>query len=174
MWLGPTMAAAPRSTFELLCCSFWDIVREQIWNFYLANNHCILTQECHHKKHMCRRAGLGRSRVASKFVLFGCRKTDFRYSVNIYSSTELVMKCSPWPRPASWWPACASSRPRWCGPAPRCWSPPRRTWSPSSWSSCNIISFKRLLLNCEWIVKVSAKFHGETMFKCLFTIQLYN
>ena len=72
-------AAAQRSTFELLCwcCSFWDIVGEQIWNIYLVNIHCFLTQECHHKKHMCRQAGLGRSRVNSKIVSFYCRKTDF-------------------------------------------------------------------------------------------------
>ena len=54
-------AAAQQSTFELLCWSFWDIVGEQILNIYLVNIHCFLTQECYHKKYMCRRAGPGRA-----------------------------------------------------------------------------------------------------------------
>ena len=82
----PAAAAARRSTLELLCCSFWDIFGEQIWNFCLVNNHCILAQECHDKKHMCRRAGPGRSMVYSKFVLFSCRKTDFSVEFSIGSN----------------------------------------------------------------------------------------
>ena len=70
-------AAAQQSTFELLCESFWDIVGDQIWNIYLVNIHCFLTQECYHKKYMCRRAGPGRYRVYLKIDSFSCRKTDF-------------------------------------------------------------------------------------------------
>ena len=73
----PAAAAARRSTLELLCCSFWDIFGEQIWNFCLVNNHCILAQECHNKGHMCRRAGPGRCRVFCKIESFGCRVIDF-------------------------------------------------------------------------------------------------
>ena len=61
--------AAQWSPFELLCWSFWDIVGEQIWNIYLVNIHCFLTQECHHKKHMCRRAGPLQGELKICFIL---------------------------------------------------------------------------------------------------------
>ena len=83
-------AAARRSTFELLCCSFWDIVGEHSWNIYLVNIHCFLTQECHHKKYMCRRAEPGRNRVNLKIVLFDCRKTDITQTVRQCSDLESI------------------------------------------------------------------------------------
>ena len=81
-------AAAQQSTFELLCWSFWDIVGEQILNIYLVNIHCFLTQECYHKKYMCRRAGPGRYRVYSKIDSFSCRKTDFSSNICLYRFSQ--------------------------------------------------------------------------------------
>ena len=87
-------AAAQRSTFELLCSSFWDIVGEQIWNIYLVNIHCFLTQECHHKKHMCRRAGRAAPGCTRKSFYSAAAKLTLvgAFCVIVKSSFNLCLK----------------------------------------------------------------------------------